>query len=662
MKPEDREKLLAEAERVEGLKRGEKPIYFQILDLPLPLEERKNILREYHSLSKAGSKGKVWLTKLMSIPFGVYQGKNLEESDNVRKFIKKLYKKMDEAVFGHQDAKKRIVQILCQGIRNPNAKGLVMGIEGPMGNGKCFAKGTQILMYDGTIKNVEDIKIGEQIMGDDSKPRNIISLGSGKDMMYKIESNKGDSYIVNSEHILCLKKSGLDVIKKKDNKFKSYFFNTSTKKLQCNTFETYEEAEKNLTRLKEFSDNVVEIKVTDYLNASKYVKDNLKGYKLGVEFPFKEVNFDPYILGVWLGDGSTDDCKISNQDSKILYYLRTKLKEYDLNLNFISKYDYYIGCDTKQNSRKSPNKFLNFLREENLLGNKHIPNNFKLNSREIRLKVLAGLIDTDGYYNKTMKNYEIFQKSSKLIDDILFLARSLGFSCNKYEVKKSCKYLEEIKEGTYYRIQIYGDKLEEIPVLCERKKHIKCERTKNALVSGIKVTKLNYDNYYGFMIDGNQRFLLGDFTVTHNTSLIENGISQVMGRPFIPISLGGASDASFLDGHSFTYEGSIPGKIAEALIEAKCMNPIFYFDELDKVSKTAKGMEIINLLVHLIDPSQNHHFRDKYFHGVSLDLSKATFIFSFNDRRLVDRILLDRITVIKTKGLDLDQKKIIARY
>ena len=144
------------------------------------------------------------------------------------------------------------------------------------------------------------------------------------------------------------------------------------------------------------------------------------------------------------------------------------------------------------------------------------------------------------------------------------------------------------------------------------------------------------------------------------TSLIQEGIAKAMDKPFIFISLGGATDASFLEGHSYTYEGSIYGRIVNGLISAKCMNPIIYFDELDKISKTYKGDEITNLLIHLTDPIQNHHFRDKYFHGIDIDLSKVTMIFSYNDPSNVNPILLDRITTIQTKYLLISQKIHIA--
>jgi ATP-dependent Lon protease len=145
------------------------------------------------------------------------------------------------------------------------------------------------------------------------------------------------------------------------------------------------------------------------------------------------------------------------------------------------------------------------------------------------------------------------------------------------------------------------------------------------------------------------------------TSLIKEGIAKALNRPFVFISLGGATDASFLEGHSYTYEGSIYGRIVNGLISSKCMDPIFYFDELDKISKTPKGDEIVNILIHLTDPIQSSHFRDKYLYGVDIDLSKAIFIFSFNDPSNVSPILLDRITMIETKFLLTSQKLFISK-
>ena len=149
---------------------------------------------------------------------------------------------------------------------------------------------------------------------------------------------------------------------------------------------------------------------------------------------------------------------------------------------------------------------------------------------------------------------------------------------------------------------------------------------------------------------------------TGKTTLIKDGLSKIFGLPFIFISLGGAQDSSYLNGHGYCYEGSSCGKIIQSLKQAQCMNPIFYFDELDKVSQTDKGQEIINLLVHLTDYTQNSHFIDNYMDGIAIDLSRATFVFSFNNKNLISPILLDRMEMIKFKSYSIQEKMHIARH
>jgi hypothetical protein len=148
---------------------------------------------------------------------------------------------------------------------------------------------------------------------------------------------------------------------------------------------------------------------------------------------------------------------------------------------------------------------------------------------------------------------------------------------------------------------------------------------------------------------------------TGKTSLIKEGISKILGREFAFIALGGAGDSSFLEGHSYTYEGSSWGKILQILIDSKCMNPVIYFDELDKISDTPRGEEIVGILTHLTDTSQNSQYHDKYFSEIDFDLSKCLFIFSYNDENKVNPILKDRMYRIQTKGYDAKEKTIIAR-
>ena len=147
---------------------------------------------------------------------------------------------------------------------------------------------------------------------------------------------------------------------------------------------------------------------------------------------------------------------------------------------------------------------------------------------------------------------------------------------------------------------------------------------------------------------------------TGKTTLIKEGISKILNRNFEFIALGGATDSSFLEGHSYTYEGSQWGKIVDILIKSRCMNPVIYFDELDKISETPKGEEIAGILTHLTDTSQNTQFHDKYFSEVDFDLSKCLFIFSYNDESRINPILKDRMYRIHTDGYDSKQKIVIA--
>jgi hypothetical protein len=606
MNNKERKNTLDKLKEINNYENNDKPIIFQIMELELPISQKNHILKNYLTVATSRSdnaKLNQWVESVIKIPIGKYKGINFNsiKPEKVKIFLNDLQKSMDKAAYGHDDAKRQIIQMMGQQIRNPKAKGNILGLWGPPGNGKCFAKDTQILMYDGKYKNVQDIRVYDVVMGDDSKPRIVLSLGQGIDEMYEIKSNKGESYTVNSEHILCLKSYRLNFIKKiKYNNFKLAYFDKTNFKMSYKYFTTFEDASKQLESLtNNEEDKIIEITVKDYLKLPNYIKNKLRGYKTGVEFPKKEVCDDAYSLGLFLGTQDIDSPFIINQ---------------------------------------------------------FIPYDYKVNDRETRLKLLAGIIDSNGYYNERMLHYEIIQKSKTLSDDVLYLVRSLGFVAYQYKIIKSFNTNKDNNLEDYYRIEFYGNKLDEIPSVYLKTQCKENNKTKDSLVYRFEVIHKGQGDYYGFTLDGNNRFLLGDFTVTHNTSLIKEGIAIAMNKPFIFISLGGASDASFLEGHSYTYEGSMYGRIVNGLMTAKCMDPVIYFDELDKISKTSRGEEITNILIHLTDPVQNNHFRDKYFHGIDIDLSKATFIFSFNDPSKVNHILIDRITCVETKYLLISQK------
>ena len=388
-----------------------------------------------------------------------------------------------------------------------------------LGSGKCHAKGTPIMMSDGTIQLVENIKEGDLLMGDDSKPRKVISLARGRDKMYDIIPIKGEKYRVNQEHILCLRASGFPKICRNNhhkktnyniqwiekNKFDSKTFTFSIKK---NNEEQIKEEAYNFYRQilskQETNDNIIEISVNDYLKLSNKKKTLLKGYKVPVNFDEKELPIDPYMIGYWLGDESSCTSEITCKDSTVLYYFVKNLPLYNLFLTYRDSYTYGITGNYKYYN----NIFLNTLKDLNLINSKHIPHIYKCNSRMNRLKLLAGLLDSDGYFDKIKNEFELnLEKNEKLMDDVIYLARSLGFSCYKSE-----------KYETTFRIHIYGSGIEEIPTKIPRKKAIETKKIKDCLVTGIDVQYVKEDDYYGFMIDQNCRYLMGDFSVTHNTA------------------------------------------------------------------------------------------------------------------------------------------------
>lgn len=395
------------------------------------------------------------------------------------------------------------------------------------GSGKCLGKGTPVIMFDGSVKNVEDIKIGELLMGPDSKPRTVLSTTSGVGPLYRVDQNNGDSYVCNDEHILCVQKT------------------SSPSK-------------------KQFGGEIVEITAENFYKSNKNFKHLHKGFKCGVEFPHQEVDLDPYYLGLWLGDGTSKNADITTGDKEIkdfIYDFAEKngvfvreangkgCKTYCIHSNKIGiiKKCNFTDCNQNAISRNlcdkhyrrlinhnklekidRKNKIVEILKKLNVTLNKHIPLSYIRNSREIRLKLLAGLIDSDGASDK--KGAIVFYNTNKkLAEDVLFLARSLGFR-SSINIKK-----DQIKSigynGTSYRVRISG-KISEIPMKLKRK----CagDKTKySALRYGINLNPIGTGEYFGFEIDGDKRFLLGDFTVTHNTLTLVKLISKIKTGPFM---------------------------------------------------------------------------------------------------------------------------------
>lgn len=406
--------------------------------------------------------------------------------------------------------------------------------------GKCVDPDQKILMYDGTIKKAKYIQKGDLLMGDDSNPRTVLGTCRGRGEMYKIVPMRGKSYIVNGPHILCLKSSGYQSVQwdKKRQRYCAHWMENHVNRCKNFFVSNYEDAIDAYIAAHEFlktvpSDKgkILEISVEDYLQKPAYWKRNYYTYHVGVEFPEQSVEIDPYIIGHWLGDETSGNTEITTKDIEIVEYYGSYFEDTELVINKKDEYHYSI---VQKNNKITiwKNWFKNSLKKYDLINNKHIPHDYLVNSRENRMKLLAGLIDSDGSNHKNMA-IEIIQKNKKLADDIVYLVNSLGFFCEK---KKCQKIYTNSKNdpltGTYYRIYIMGNDFSELPLLLEYKRPTKVKQLKlDYQISSFKIEELGMGKYCGFELDGNHRFLLEDFTVTHNSSFMKSiGIAIILAQ------------------------------------------------------------------------------------------------------------------------------------
>jgi hypothetical protein len=391
----------------------------------------------------------------------------------------------------------------------------------PTGQGKCLAPGTEVLMYDGSKKKVENIVETDILMGDDSTPRNVISICTGEEEMYEIVPTKGESFTVNKSHILTLKVSGqarLGINRNNPSKMHrvSWF---DGNKCVSKSFSKIDEARDFSNDIMANIGDVFDIELTKYLNLTKEAKHILKCYWTPITYKHRKVPIDPRMIGMWLGDGHTSSSAFTNMDPEIFTYIEKFAKKNGLRTHYLTQEKTEaLTCRISgiRKDGKHCNYFLTEMQKLGLIGKKHIPLIYKANSEKIRLELLAGLIDTDGYYCKGC--YEIMQKSKTLAYDILDLCRSLGFGARIKERQKYCFYKGEKRFGTYYAIAFSGEGIDKIPVLLDRKKADVRRQKKNTLVTGFKIIPKGHGRYHGFCIDGNHRFVLGTHMVTHNTS------------------------------------------------------------------------------------------------------------------------------------------------
>ena len=370
---------------------------------------------------------------------------------------------------------------------------------GGRGSAKCLGLGTPILMHDGTLRAVEDVVVGDLVMGPDSQPRRVLDTTTGESELYAVRQTSAMTYVVNQDHILSLKKS------------------TSCQNDVGKIFASGNPKSPN-GRYPGWSP-ITNIPMTDYLAQSDRWKANFRGYRAGViHFPKRDVPVDPYLLGVWLGDGLHRELMITSADEEIVTWLREFSFQKGLNLTSGGKpgnaaRDYRLAKIPAIHGRLNP--VWQGFKAAGVVSNKHIPQMYLANDEQTRLSLLAGLIDTDGTFDKR-GTYNITLANERLAQDVKRLADGLGFRTSYVNKPTICT--NNGARGQSWRIGISGD-LHRIPCLIARKKVAadQLRPNKDKMLSYLKVESLGIGKYAGFAVDGDHLFCLADGTVTHNS-------------------------------------------------------------------------------------------------------------------------------------------------
>lgn len=356
--------------------------------------------------------------------------------------------------------------------------------QGSSSTGKCLSPETRVRMYDGSVKEAKDVVVGDKLMGDDSLPRNVLTAASGRDRMYRITPERGDVWHCNSSHILTMR--------------------CSTNK-KCGSGHPSKKTAKGL---------VFDIPIEDYIAMAPSRKNITKQFHVGVEYPEKELPFDPYIYGAWLGDGGTHVSCLHTPDGPMAQEWVRYFKSigFRVSVGYPDKNCKMWSARTASRKGHPQNLFLRFIETSVKDKEKFIREDYLINSRKNRLKLLAGLIDSDGWVcNKT--SYGFCSKFKSLARQVQMLARSLGFASSIYQ--KTCGIKSIGFKGTYWHVNISGSGITEIPTL--EKHAVESKTNKNLTNTGIRVDDIGIGDYCGFSVDGNNRFLLEDYTVTHNS-------------------------------------------------------------------------------------------------------------------------------------------------
>lgn len=354
---------------------------------------------------------------------------------------------------------------------------------GPTGMGKCLGFGTPVVRYDGKIVPVETIRPGDKLMGPDSKPRTVLSTCRGNGPLFRIDPVKGESWICNDEHVLTV-------------------VHTETGEIE-------------------------DVPLSRWLSESKWYRHCRKQFSVGIDYESAaELPLDPYFFGLWIGDGSKSTGEhgllkvaITKPDPEVEACVRATALAWGLDVRAENDEQRCVTWFINRGrDGKRTNRLLETLRD--LVGpDVVVPSSYLTSSRHDRLQLMAGWLDTDGHLDNGC--FEIVQKRKDHADAFCQLARSLGFRVTR---------VEKVVGGVIYHRMVVSGHLDEIPTRIPRKQASPRRQIKDALRTGFKAISIGAGDYYGFELDGDGRFLLGDFTVTHNTVVAARLIKMWMAR------------------------------------------------------------------------------------------------------------------------------------
>jgi DNA-directed RNA polymerase beta subunit len=507
---------------------------------------------------------------------------------------------------------------------------------------ECFDPETQILMWDGSVKRAADIIVGDILVDDNGNRTEVRTTCSGLKNMYDVIPDKDNfmKHRVTDNHILTLKIRSHKIIRKSNRKDRKYthiveFLNRDELKFQEKYFNSLKDAEDFVNSFND--DDTLDVTIEKYLTLNKRTKENLVVFKTeGINWTKKDVEMDPYLLGMWLGDGLSDGTGFAlnyKTDFETLAYWEKWAEENGALITRSKRYKFSVVSKKNKEAtlaglcnRVEEAPLKKYLRKYNLLNNKHIPNEYLTNDRETRLQVLAGLIDTDGSVRAEGHEIRICQGpvNYRIIEDASTLAMSLGFSCG---VKEGRSQWTDEKSGnkkfsTYKELTITGHKICEIITLLPRKKLGSIEnetrifRSKSFMCSKFNLLEVGVGPYVGWQLhDKRGRFCLKDGVVVHNTP---EGAS-----------VGIVKNLSYMT-HITIHSNSMPiyEYVTPHIIDIQTLSPADMYDKTKVfvngawIGVTDNPVELYNIL------------KDKKFQGIINIYTSIIFDYKMNEIRV----------------------------